>query len=326
MMKSSKMILPILAGAFSASAALFADVAATKLAPAQSIFPNSYGKADLRYYFVDNSKNEIETLMQSRFVLGSTFFDGDLDVRGRFGLTKYISTQDDEKNPTVFEPRKNLLQAEYKVLDYDNGLIGFKLAPYLETTFENGGGSSTDLGLWVPLSFEQSFASGTAFVEAEYKLAAVVGSSAEKIAVVDTNGETVSNKTANDLGLAGSTIEDDQPFEVEQDKSTVKQYAAYQLGFKPALVKGLSVAIGSEHQNKLVPIMEVDGKKVGAKKSEGVFSLSEYDNQYKVEHFAELKYALNDTLTLSNTLSVTGAQENGKRDLTNLVKLSAVLF
>lgn len=339
----------LLLGAFLAPAQILADdvtatpgVSASKTAPLQNFFPNSYGKVDLRHYHEhekpNSSKKYLETnsYMQPRFELGSTFFEGRLDSKFIFGVENSMSSN---KNSGHFEDKGTRLENDFTVYKNDYvSVIPFLYVVFPKFTENNNDKKITkgEIGIDIPVSYPILTSAGTFTLKGEVIGKTYVGTKTDPEKRVALRNQDDSLATVDDvtnLGLADSrktsvnlTKDENNNYKLDPEGRSLYHSFSAGISYKPSFVSGLETQVLSLYETTYTPVMELnkDEKTIGARKSSGPTGIA-YTKSFEPSYIFSVKYSFNDRYSLLNEFTLKDKYQ-GEQKYTNMVSLVAKLF
>jgi hypothetical protein len=218
-----------------------AKVESTKAAPMISVLPNFYSSVNLRQVTDQASVGDetvgTRSVVQGRYVLGSTFLDGKLAADITFGATKETKT-----NKIV--QRRPYILVSWTPVDTEIVTVN----PYADIRLNNGKGTAANLGIYNEVKKEvvTSFGTLTAALSADGQ-----GNFSSRDSEVEVGGLTDENKTK--MNLTGA----DQN-KVKADAAGITTEYGIHLGVKePAKVKGLKLNYIAFADREFAPNMQV---------------------------------------------------------------------
>ena len=316
MKKTAGLFLSFLSGLALSGLGLAADFEASKNAPLQNIFPNSYGNLVLKH-ILNKSGESTKPEVQARYILGSTFFDGKLDSWVTLGAIRQAGTPVVSQRPVQVESYYTLYKNDYVTV-----------SPFLDAFLPSGEkGTRGEMGMYVPVSYEQSLSAGKVKLLSEMVFAGSFGTRKEDFKTEVTRaGKPLTDDDVKRSSLSLTKDNDSNSYMESSQASNLRGTVTFGAGFEPKLVSGLSMALISSHTQQYVPVMELNTKTntVGLKKA-GFMNQPEYKNTYSSEQQLSVGYKLRDGLSVANDFIVKSIKD-GKMDYANAISLSASLF
>lgn len=305
----------------SVSVGAFADVAATKVAPIQNIFPNAYADFEARNYQEIKDSNESVPKMQMRYTLGSQFFDEIPALKKKrltseliFGLNKYASKDAVEDRGTRWESELVLFNSTY-----------VSLMSHLEAKLPHDGyGTNTTFGFRAPISTEISTGAGVVTPEVAADTYAFLGSRAKDVDVdVGPLDRELSDKEVKTLGV--SQKDGEKGYTTSSEVTAFATEYTAKLTYVPNFVSGLTLYVKGYYSQTFNPVVQLaaDQKSLEYKKTG---NRTKYERVYSHEHRFNVLYDINKTLYVMNDFFLRDRNEAGRRQYENILALGAHLF
>ncbi|MBI2602849.1 MAG: hypothetical protein HYW48_07330 [Deltaproteobacteria bacterium] len=300
------------------------QVAATKeVAPLQTVFPNAYGKFNLRHYQVrelaKSGDLKSSPFFQGRLTLGSKFFQKALDSRFVFGANNKYG---EGEKPNLVTDRGTRWENEYTVFSNDN----FEVIPYFYAYLPYAGkGFNSDLGTYLGANYKVNTPVGTLKLEATYEGETALASRTsedDQVALRDRNGNP--GKREKNAGFTLTSPEEADKVDPAARKFAQELTSA--LSYAPSVVSGLSVGARTYWTTSFAPIMQLDEQNnVVTKTTGGSFDRVAYTRNFKLKHEFFAEYKITDTLKLENSFYVKEAVKD-THAWENVLSLTSNLF
>jgi len=329
MLIRNKNLTALIGGVAFAGSAAAAELAATKAAPIQSIFPNAYSEVELSHHLkrqpaasADNSR------VDATYKLGSTFFDNTLDSFFVVGTRKYVDS-------ARFEAKA--VDWETYLTAYSNDFMAIK--PYVLASLPHvdhaGNHQNTKgrFGVQLPLNYEVSTPAGAVSLGAYYDGAARINNS-HKVKLTE-NGEPVTRSQVEEsrfalssdrmpqLGLVPNSADE---YEVQAQALAVRQEAGVTFGYKPNILQGLAFEWRTRHILDSDPLMEYDPATEKVAPRSNNLIKQEYRHLGRTNHRLRAKYDINETLYVHNDFSFENKLVDDKLNYMNVLAVGARLF
>ena len=279
----------------------------------QSLFPNSYGAIKLKNYSQDKN------LWQGKITVGSTFWDEKLNLRAVFGTEKYQGT-------VALKDRGTRLISELEA--YSNDF--WTATPYAQVWFQGEEkGRAVHLGVSNMISWDAETGAGTFALSLRHDISMELGSKEGSVTVTE-KGKVVKtgDMSSAEQKRFGLTAEEKTGVLTANASSpSLAHNIEASMSLAVAAVPGMSVTLGAQYDQDLVPNMTRDQKanKVETTRS-GFLNLPDYTTNSKTYGVIGAKYDWTDNLYVSVSSYVDAKETNGTRGMLVISSVGMELF